>query len=95
MYTQIIVSYDITNTKNRTKLFEELKDLGLISIQKSVMWGYVIPSEKRVIKELFKKYCDKSSDKAFLSNISLDKDLSNSFGYSSDEFSHPESFEII
>ena len=39
MYSQIIVSYDISNTKKRNKFFEELKDLGLISIQKSVFWG--------------------------------------------------------
>ena len=95
MYSQIIVSYDISNTKNRNKFFEELKDLGLTSIQKSVMWGYVIISEKRVIKELFKKYCEIETDKAFIVNVTLDKDLNDSFGYDEDDFKHPESFEII
>ena len=95
MYSQIIVSYDISNTKNRNKFFEELKDLGLISIQKSVMWGYVIISEKRIIKELFKKYCEIKTDKAFIVNVTLDKDLNDSFGYDEDDFRHPESFEII
>ncbi len=95
MYTQIIVSYDISDTKNRNKFFEELKDLGLVSIQKSVFWGYVIPSEKRVIKELFKKYCKIEMDKAFIVNVTLDKDLNDSFGYLEEDFSHPESFEIV
>jgi len=95
MYSQIIVSYDISNTKKRNKLFEELKDLGLISIQKSVFWGYVLVSEKRIIKELFKIYCEKDTDKAFMSNVSLDKDFNNSFGYNKEDFKHPESFEII
>ncbi len=95
MYSQIIVSYDLSDTKKRNKLFEELKDLGLVSIQKSVFWGYVLVSEKRVIKELFKKYCDIKTDKAFISNVSLDKDMQNSFGYNIDDFKHPESFEII
>ncbi|MFY9075204.1 CRISPR-associated endonuclease Cas2 [Malaciobacter mytili] len=95
MYTQIIVSYDITDTKNRNKFFEELKDLGLISIQKSVFWGYILPSEKRIIKELFKKYCQIETDKAFIVNVTLDKDLNDSFGYDEDDFNHPESFEII
>ena len=95
MYSQIIVSYDISNTKKRNKLFEELKDLGLVSIQKSVFWGYVLVSEKRIIKELFKIYCEKDIDKAFMSNVSLDKDFNNSFGYSKEDFKHPESFEII
>ena len=95
MYSQIIVSYDIQNTKNRTKFFEELKDLGLVSIQKSVMWGYVLVSEKRVIKKLFKKYCDIKVDKAFMTNVTLDKNLTDTFGYDEDDFKHPESFEIV
>ena len=95
MYTQIIVSYDIREKKKRNKFFEELKDLGLVSIQKSVFWGYILPSEKRIIKELFKKYCEIQTDKAFIVNVTLDKDLNDSFGYDEDDFSHPESFEII
>lgn len=95
MYSQIIVSYDISDTKNRNKFFEELKDVGLVSIQKSVMWGYVLLSEKRVIKQLFKKYCKIETDKAFIVNVTLDKDLNDSFGYDEDDFKHPESFEII
>jgi len=95
MYSQIIVSYDISDTKNRTKFFEELKNVGLVSIQKSVFWGYVLVSEKRIIKELFKKYCDIKIDKAFMSNVSLDKDMKNSFGYDEEDFKHPESFEIV
>ncbi len=95
MYTQIIVSYDISETKKRNKFFDELKDLGLVSIQKSVFLGYILPSEKRVIKELFKKYCQIETDKAFIVNVTLDKDLNDSFGYDNDDFSHPESFEIV
>jgi len=95
MYTQIVVSYDIEENKNRKKLFEELKDLGLKPIQKSVFWGYVLPSEKRIIKELFKKYCKIETDKAFMINVILDKDLDSSFGYDENDFSHPESFEIV
>lgn len=95
MYTQIIVSYDISDTKKRNKFYDELKDLGLKSIQKSVFWGYILPSEKRIIKELFKKYCEKQTDKAFIINTLLDKDLSESFGYKKEDFIHPESFEII
>ena len=54
VYSQVIVSYDIEDNKLRKKLFDELKNLGLMSIQKSVFWGYVLTSEKRVIKTLFK-----------------------------------------
>ena len=95
MYSQVIVSYDIVDNKKRKKLFDELKDIGLISIQKSVFWGYVLASEKRVIKELFKKYCSAGVDKAFLVNVNLKDNLENSFGYTRDDFPHPENFEII
>jgi CRISPR-associated protein Cas2 len=95
MYTQVIVSYDIANTKNRNKFFDELKDLGLAPIQKSVFWGYIMASEKRIIKELFKKYCEIETDKAFMVNAVLDKDLDDSFGYDEEDFAHPESFAIV
>lgn len=95
MYTQIIVSYDISNTKNRNIFFDELKNLGLISIQKSVFWGYVMSYEKRIIRELFKKYCNTKTDKAFISRVSLDEHLKNCFGYNAIDFKHPEGFEII
>jgi len=94
MYFQVLVSYDIENNKNRTKLFKELKDLGLKPVQKSVFWGYVLKSEKRVIKELFETYCEEG-DKAFVLNVKLDKNLEDSFGYKNEDFSHPEMFEII
>lgn len=95
MYSQVLVSYDISDTKKRNKFFDELKDLGLHPIQKSVFWGYVMASEKRIIKELFKKYCDKKTDKAFIVNATLDKNLNDSFGYDREDFAHPESFTIV
>lgn len=94
MYSEIIVTYDIEDNKNRKKLFEELSDLGLKPIQKSVFWGHVLVVEKRVIISLFKKYCDKH-DKAIMSNVQLKNNLDNSFGYSKDDFSHPNEFKII
>ncbi len=36
IFYEVLVSYDIEDNKNRKKLFEELKDMGLNSIQKSV-----------------------------------------------------------
>jgi len=95
MYAQVLVSYDISDTKNRNKLFEDLKDLGLRPIQKSVFWGYLLVHEKRIIKKLFRHYCDKDCDRAFIINATLDKDMSDSFGYDSEDFKHPNSFKII
>lgn len=76
-----LVSYDIENTKNRTKLFEELKDLGLLNIQKSVFYGELSKSEIKVVKGLFKKLCG-DEDKAFLCRCKID--LDNCYGYQED-----------
>ncbi|MCT7468282.1 CRISPR-associated endonuclease Cas2 [Aliarcobacter cryaerophilus] len=38
IFYEVLVSYDIEDNKNRKKLFEVLKDMGLNSIQKSVFW---------------------------------------------------------
>jgi len=95
MFVQVIVGYDISDTKNRTKMFNDLKDVGLLPIQKSLFWGYILPSEKRLIKNLFKKYCDIKIDKAIISNVNIDKSLDDTFGYDKDDFKHPQGFEII
>ena len=95
MYVQVLVSYDISDTKKRNKLFEVLKDVGLKPIQKSLFWGYILPSEKRAIKELFKIYCDIKIDKALIINASLDKVIDDTFGYDAEDFKHPSGFEIV
>ncbi len=62
---EIIVSYDIENNKKRTEIFNDLKDLGMISIQKSVMWGKLLPADIRLINILLENKLDKEKDKAF------------------------------
>lgn len=94
MYSEILVSYDIEDNKQRRKLFEDLKDLGLRPIQKSVFWGYVLVSEKRIIKELLKVYCNEK-DKAFFVNANVSKNISDFIGYDPEEFKTPDSFEIL
>ena len=95
MYAQVIVSYDIADTKMRTKLFEALKDQGLRPIQKSLFWGYVLPSERRMILRLFEEYCNIETDKAILTNVTLDQNIRETFGYDREDFVHPEGYEII
>jgi len=95
MYVQVIVSYDIADTKARHKLFNELKDLGLKPIQKSVFWGYLLPSEKGIIPILFDKYCQIETDRAFMVNAVLDQCLEYAFGYDEEDFKHPESFVVL
>lgn len=86
LYYEVLVSYDIEDNKNRKKLFEELKDMGLVSIQKSVFWGELKLAEIKFLPNLIEKYCT-GNDKAFFVRANLSKDiLSNSFGYSKEDF---------
>ncbi len=82
LYTEVIVSYDVEDNKKRKKLFDALKDHGLVDIQKSVFWGRVLPAEKKAIYALFDKLLNKETDKAFIADIKLAEQIkAGSFGY--------------
>ncbi len=64
--TEVIIAYDIENNKTRTRLFNQLKDVGMISVQKSVMWGRLLPADIALAKRILKQELDKGTDKAFI-----------------------------
>lgn len=66
IYTEIIVCYDVADNKQRKKLYDSLCDIGLISIQKSVFWGYATMAERKSIFGLFELYLNKETDRAFV-----------------------------
>ncbi len=80
---KFIVAYDIENNKNRTKLYEKLKDMGLIAVQKSVFYGEISKPEIAIIKIYFKEFCNRN-DRAFIAPCEIDYDLS--FGYNKEIF---------
>lgn len=93
---EILVCYDIEDNKNRNKLFESLKDLGLISIQKSVMWGYLLPAEINQAKREFKKYCKGGNDRVFLADVTIaDKIIQNSIGYQNEFNFYRKSYRVL
>lgn len=95
LYNETLVTYDIQDNKDRTKLSDELKDIGLISIQKSVFWGYLLPAEERNLIYLFNKYCQ-NEDKAIYTRANLVKNISyQTVGYSPEFFNLLKSYEII
>lgn len=94
LYYEVLVSYDIEENKNRKKLFDELKDMGLVSIQKSVFWGHLKVAEIKILPHLFEKYCN-DGDKSFFVRANLSKEiLQNSFGYEKEDF-EVKDFEYI
>ena len=42
IFYEVLVTYDIEDNKNRKKLFDKLKDMGLNSIQKSVFCPFYL-----------------------------------------------------
>lgn len=94
LFFEVLVSYDIEDNKNRKKLFDTLKDMGLVSIQKSVFWGHLKMAEIKLLPNLFAKYCSKT-DKAFFVRADLSKEiLNNSTGYAASDFEEKQ-FDIL
>jgi CRISPR-associated endonuclease Cas2 len=79
---EIIVVYDISQNKSRTKLFKALKNTGLENIQDSVFWGRVNEAEKRSIQRLFREHLNKETDRAFILETKLSSQIKlTGFGY--------------
>lgn len=68
LFNQVLVAYDMGDTRKRTRLFETMKDFGLIPVQKSVMWGYVNGAEERAIRRELKRVLAKG-DRGFLLRV--------------------------
>ena len=64
--TEVIIAYDIEDNKIRTRLFNQLKDVGMISIQKSVMWGRLLPADIKLAKRILSSEIESDTDKAFI-----------------------------
>lgn len=94
-YTQVIIAYDIADNKKRSKFYEALKDFGLLSIQKSVFWGYLLPSERKSIISIYKEFCDIESDKIIMINAALEQNVNDCFGYTKEFFRKPDDYDII
>ena len=60
---EYLLCYDIGETKKRHRLFERLKDYGMIPVQKSVFWGDINIAEKRTIERLIKDTVTDEGDK--------------------------------
>lgn len=64
--TEVLIAYDIEDNKTRTRLFNQLKDVGMISVQKSVMWGRLLPADIKLAKRILDNEIESETDKAFV-----------------------------
>jgi CRISPR-associated protein Cas2 len=92
---EVIVCYDVTLTRRRTKLFKRLKSFGLTDIQKSVFWGRLLPSEIAAIRRVFDELLSADSDKAFILQTQLAEQIKGrSFGMNPEFFVEKE-YDVI
>ena len=92
---EFLVSYDIEDTKQRTKLFNKLKDISLLPIQKSVFWGYLSKAELDFIKRFMKDKLD-SKDKVFVTRSNFNrKEKSFYLGHTKEDFSKWKEADVI
>ncbi len=93
---EFLISYDMSDTKDRTSLYNILLGYGLFPIQKSVFWGRITKAEKNAISRCLQDYI-KDGDKAFILPINVKHKDSNThlFGYAEDDFVDWKNNDVI
>lgn len=76
---EVLIAYDIEDNKTRTRLYNRLCDVGMISVQKSVMWGRLLPADINLAKRILAEDLCKDTDKAFVL-VSKMSEKANFFG---------------
>lgn len=94
MRVEMLVAYDASNNKARNKLADQLKDLGLTPIQKSVMWGYLSRAEQSAVRRIFEEYLQ-ANDRAFLIRVNLTSQLNNFVGMIPAGIREPQTYDVL
>lgn len=92
--TQVLAAYDVSDNKARKELTERLKDLGLVPIQKSVMWGYLSKAEQSAAMRLIEDLIEKN-DRAFLLRVNLTDQLNAFVGTVPADIREPRNYDIL
>ncbi len=83
---EYLLSYDISDSRMRTRLHRQLAGYGLRPVQKSVFWGHLSLAELQAVKRDLQQALD-ASDKAFITHSNF-----NGRGQSHLVGHHPEEF---
>lgn len=96
LFQEVLVSYDVTDNRARTKLFQRLKDYGLIPIQKSVFWGRVNEAEKRAVYRLFRELLNGPDDCAFIIQANISEQMKKGgYGYENTVLFRQQEYAIL
>jgi len=95
-YTKYLVCYDIEDNKKRKKFSDQLKNLGLVRLQKSVFYGELNKAEHKALVRYANELLDPATDKFFWTTTSLDKDqLDKGIGYKEFCYIPPDGHVIL
>ena len=86
LFTHTLVTFDISDNKNRTKLGEALKDLGMFRIQESVFYGRLNKAERTEANDLLRTYCSSDDKGILIPNINHEIVSKFLVGYDSEIF---------
>lgn len=90
----MLAAYDVSDNKARKELTDRLKDLGLVPIQKSVMWGYLSKAEQSAAMRVFEELIEKN-DRAFLIRANLTDQLTHFVGTVPADIHEPRNYDIL
>lgn len=96
LYQPWLVCYDVEDNKIRKKLFDTLKDLGMVAMQKSVFWGRLNKAELRALEREARKLVDPVTDKIFWIRADIPGGLDHQgIGYRHFSLPKPDGHEVI
>lgn len=96
IFVKYLVCYDIEKNKTRTHFFNQLKDLGLEPLQKSVFYGELNSAEVKALEKEVKKSLDPQTDKCLWFRCLLSPDEIKSFpGYENFEYIEADAYGTL
>ena len=94
-YAKYLICYDVESDRKRRKLFDSLKDIGLVPIQKSVFYGDLKPPEFRDMKKNVAALLDEG-DRCLWIQCTLPVDLVRTCpGYEHFSYIEPDQHDFI
>lgn len=92
---EYLISYDIEDTKVRTKIFKELERNGMRPVQKSVFWGYLTMAELTGLRRFISHHASKR-DKALITRTNFNgRGTSYLIGHKKEEFQDWKESDVI
>lgn len=96
IFVKYLVCYDISDSRKRRQFFEDLKDLGLIPVQKSVFYGDLKPPEVKMLSQMIKNKLDPEEDSClwFPCHLTVDR-IQSCLGLHNFSYNPPDGNGII